>query len=136
MKTIIAGGRKGFDYADVEKAMSLCGWIPTEVVCGEAAGVDTFGKIWAERNKIAVVSFPAKWNDLSHPDATIRINSFGKKYDAKAGIRRNHQMGDYAEALVAIWDGLSRGTKDMIDYANKKQLKLFVYTPARYQNHS
>lgn len=133
MKTIIAGGRKGISYFDVIEALKKCDWIPTEVVCGEAHGADIFGKLWAESKQIPVASFPAKWNDLSHPDAIIKTNSYGKKYDARAGIRRNHEMGDYAEALIAVWDGSSRGTKDMIDYATKKGLKVFVHIPAQYK---
>ena len=36
-------------------------------------------------------------------------------------------MGDYADALIVLWDGESRGTKHMIDYATKKGLKVFIY---------
>ncbi len=127
MKTIIAGGRKGVTYEHVANAVGQCPWVITEVVCGEAQGADLLGKTWAWQNNIPVKSMAADWNDLSHLDAIIKTNSFGKKYDAFAGIRRNHDMGDYAEALVACWDGISRGTKDMIDYAIKKGLKVFVF---------
>jgi glycerophosphoryl diester phosphodiesterase len=36
-------------------------------------------------------------------------------------------MGDYADALVAVWDGSSRGTAHMIKYAKEKGLKVHVY---------
>jgi len=36
-------------------------------------------------------------------------------------------MADMSNALIAIWDGKSKGTKHMIDIANKKGLKVFVY---------
>lgn len=36
-------------------------------------------------------------------------------------------MANYAEALIAIWDGQSKGTKMMIDIANKKGLKVYIY---------
>ena len=35
-------------------------------------------------------------------------------------------MAEYADALVALWDGRSRGTKNMIDEAMKRELKVFV----------
>ena len=127
LKTIIAGGRDYVQQYHVDSAMVKCGWRPSEVVSGKARGADTFGEVWARRNGIPVADFAAKWDDLSHPDAIIRTNKFGKQYDARAGIRRNHDMGDYAEALVAIWDEKSKGTKDMIDYATKKGLKVFVF---------
>lgn len=34
-------------------------------------------------------------------------------------------MGDYAEALIAVTNG-SGGTRNMIEYAKKKGLKVFV----------
>ena len=36
-------------------------------------------------------------------------------------------MAEYADALIAVWDGESRGTKNMIDEATSRNLKLFVY---------
>lgn len=127
LRTIIAGSRRGISYQNVCDAMDACGWTPTEIVSGKAAGADTFGEWWAIKNKIPIKEFPAKWADISHVDAIIKHDRFGRKYDARAGIRRNHEMGDYADALVACWDGVSRGTKDMIDYATKKGLKVFVW---------
>jgi dissimilatory sulfite reductase (desulfoviridin) alpha/beta subunit len=35
-------------------------------------------------------------------------------------------MAENADALIAVWDGESRGTKMMIDIAKKKGLKVFV----------
>ena len=111
MKTIIAGSREGVVYADVEKAMKLCGWIPSEIVSGGARGVDTLGEHWAAYNKCPVKRFLPDWN------------KFGKS----AGFRRNAEMGNYADALVAIWDGKSRGTLNMIEYASSKNLIVFVH---------
>jgi hypothetical protein len=126
MKCIIAGSRKGVTYEHIQEAMRLCGFSPTEIVSGVAKGADSFGEQYAHEHGIPVKQFPADWKNISHPDAVIRTGAYGK-YDMLAGIRRNHQMGDYADALVAIWDGQSRGTKDMIDYATKKGLNVFVY---------
>jgi hypothetical protein len=113
MKVIIAGSREGVEYSDVIKAMEECPWTSeiVEVVSGKAKGVDTMGEQWAIENNISIKEFPADWKGLSR----------------KAGIIRNCQMGDYADALVAVWDGGSRGTWHMIDYATKKGLKVFVY---------
>lgn len=127
LKTIIAGGRTITDPSFLEAAIASCGWIISEVVCGKAQGADALGELWGRKNSVSVKEFPPDWNDLSHPDAIIRTNAYGKKYDARAGIRRNHEMGDYAEAAICLWDGESVGTKDMIDYATKKGLKVFVF---------
>lgn len=113
MKTIIAGSRSNIEYQDVLSAMEECPWLSeiTEVVSGKARGVDTLGEQWANENNIFIKEFPANW----------------KKFGKSAGPRRNEEMGDYADALVAIWDGESRGTKHMIDYSKNKGLKVFVY---------
>jgi len=42
-------------------------------------------------------------------------------------MRRNREMARYAEGLVAIWDGPSRGTKDMIDAMFALKKPIFVY---------
>jgi|SRR3990167_2258570 len=112
MKTIIAGSRTIIDLELLEKAIELSCFEITEVFSGCASGVDTLGENWAIKNNISIRKFPADWD----------------KHGKKAGILRNIQMGDEADALIAIWDGVSRGTKHMIDYATKKNLKVYVYT--------
>jgi len=49
-----------------------------------------------------------------------------KNLGKSAGIKRNEVMASYADALVAVWDGKSPGTKHMISYAKKKKLKVYV----------
>jgi len=36
-------------------------------------------------------------------------------------------MAEYADALIACWDGKSKGTKHMIDLAKKANLKVKFY---------
>jgi hypothetical protein len=111
MRTIIAGSRDITDKQLVETAISKSKFLITAVVCGEARGVDSIGKDWAIRNNIPVHSFPANW--------TLHGKS--------AGYIRNAEMAENADALIAVWDGKSRGTKMMIDLAHKKNVKVFVW---------
>ena len=111
MKVIIAGSRTINNLQIVEKAIKKSKFDITEVVCGEANGVDKLGKIWAFNNKILVKSFPAKW----------------KLYGLSAGYKRNEEMANYADALIAVWDGVSSGTRNMIRIAKKKELKVYIY---------
>jgi hypothetical protein len=83
---------------------------PDEIVSGGARGVDTFGEIYARDNCIKVKVFPADWN------------THGKK----AGYLRNVQMAEYADALLAIWDGESKGTKHMIDTMKRMNKQVYV----------
>jgi hypothetical protein len=49
-----------------------------------------------------------------------------KTHGKAAGPIRNRQMAKNAEALIALWDGNSRGTKNMIETATKLGLKVYV----------
>lgn len=110
MKTIIAGSRRCTDYKELLKAIQKA-WVPTSVVSGTARGADRLGEKWAKKNNVTIHRFPAHWED------------FGRG----AGYIRNNEMSDNAEGLIALWDGKSKGTKHMIDIANKKGLKVYVH---------
>jgi len=110
MKTIIAGSRtiqskKLFDSI-IEKYPSPV----TEVVCGMAAGVDRLGYDWAVEKGIPVKEFPADWDE----------------YGKGAGPIRNKQMGEYADAAIIIWDGKSRGTKNMMNIMIKLKKPMWL----------
>jgi hypothetical protein len=113
MKTIIAGSRIITKYEDVLEAISLVGWNITEVVSGGAKGVDKFGERYAEDHKIPLKRFPADWN----------------KYGRGAGVIRNNDMAEYADALIAVWDLRSKGTKHMIDIAMVFKLDILIHIP-------
>lgn len=125
MKVIIAGGREFKDYNKIEKAVKQSGFEITEVVSGRAQGADQLGEKWARSHKIRVKPFPAKWNDLDQPGAVVKVNKWGKKYNANAGFFRNEEMAKYADALIAVEGG--GGTRDMIKRAKKHNLKVHVY---------
>lgn len=100
MRVIIAGSRHlTISDDDLTKAMELGGFTPTEIVSGTARGIDRCGEEWAKARGIKLRLFPAHWNEE------------GKV----AGFLRNKRMAQYANALVAVWDGKSRGTKHMIE---------------------
>ncbi len=111
MKVILAGSRSIKDFAHLEAAISESGFEITEVVCGEAPGVDKMGRHWAEQNQIPVKSFPAKWEEDKR----------------MAGFKRNVQMAEYANALIAVWDGWSTGTAHMIATASLMALPILIY---------
>lgn len=118
MKVIIAGSRDNITYEDVIEAINrFQSKNITEVVSGTARGVDRFGEELAQRNSCLVKQFPADWD------------TYGKK----AGYLRNTIMANYADALIAIWDGESRGTKHMIDEATKLGLIVSIYCPNRFK---
>lgn len=128
MRVVISGSRTENDIRLIEMSVAESGFDVSQVISGGAKGIDTLAVEWAVENDIPYDnSFTANWNDLSHPDALIKINKWGQKYDAKAGFRRNELMAVYGEALIAIWNGKSPGTKHMIKMARKRELPIFVY---------
>jgi hypothetical protein len=112
MRCIIAGSRDFTDQEIVDDAMEECGFTSeiTEVVCGMARGVDTLGLAWANQRNVWVARYPAKWG--------IHGN--------RAGLIRNEEMAQNADALVAI-PGAGPGTKHMISMARKYDLRIFVF---------
>lgn len=116
-KVIIAGGRTFNNYQIVENTMNELTIEIEEIVCGSARGADTLGEQWAKNHNIPIKYFIPEW----------------EVYGKYAGIKRNHDMGDYADYLVAFWDGESRGTKDMINYMKRKNKhgKVIMYDQKR-----
>lgn len=110
MKTIIAGSRNITNYEALQHAVTKSQFTITEVVSGGARGADKLGEDYAHNNSLQLTTMPADWN------------AHGKR----AGYLRNEEMANYAEALIALWDGHSSGTKHMINLAKRKGLKVFV----------
>lgn len=114
MRTIIAGSRNlKFSTEFVFELINKSGFAfaTSRVVSGGAPGIDGIGEIWALASGIPF--------DRYKPDY--------KRYPPKvAPIMRNKEMADNADALIAIWNGKSRGTKNMIDEAKARNLKIHV----------
>ena len=111
MKVIIAGSRDGVWKELVSTAVLRSGFTITQVVSGTARGVDRWGEEYAAEHGIDVKQFPADWL------------TFGKG----AGYVRNEDMADYADALIAVWNGESRGTKHMIEQMKERNKPVYIY---------
>ena len=80
------------------------------IVSGHASGVDSLGEKFAADHNLQCELYPADWD----------------KHGKAAGPIRNAEMAEVADALIAFWDGQSRGTKSMIDLARKKGLQVAI----------
>lgn len=114
MRTIIAGSRDCTDYSQLLIALDNCGWEPTLVISGHARGADLLGEKWALEHGITLEVYP------------ITGEAWTRNGKA-AGPIRNHEMAINAEALIALWDGKSKGTKNMIDTAKRKKLMVYIH---------
>lgn len=113
MFRVIIAGTRSFD--DYNLLREKCDFFfqkkkPTAIVCGEARGADTLGKRYAMEHHVPVISMPADW----------------ELHGKKAGHLRNQEMARCADALIAFWDGQSRGTRDMIEIAAEKGIPIRV----------
>lgn len=114
-RVIIAGGRY-FENYDLVKAK--CDYYLSNkkqthqvvIVSGHATGADTLGERYAKECNLPCEIHPADWD------------RFGKS----AGPKRNAEMAEVADALIAFWDGQSRGTANMINLAKTHNLKVAV----------
>lgn len=111
MNVIIAGSRSIANYSLVCKAIALSGFSVTHVTSGGARGVDTLAIKWANENNIPCTVVPANWAG----------------YGKQAGILRNMQMARSADALVAVWNNESPGTKHMIECMSRMGKPVYIY---------
>jgi hypothetical protein len=80
------------------------------IISGNARGADKLGEQYGQEYNYFCQVMPADWN----------------KYGKRAGYLRNAQMAKEADALIAFWDGQSRGTQHMIELAKKENLKIKI----------
>lgn len=125
LRVIIAGSR---EFDDFPKLMNSCidilssitnkndGLDKIRIVSGAARGADRLGEQYAKIASYEVSRFPADWDGL------------GKR----AGYIRNAEMAKFVVAdgnygvLIAFWDGKSKGTKHMINLAEKYGLEVHI----------
>ena len=116
MKLIIAGGRdlwlKHEELFEIIEKLGILYEIK-EIVSGCATGIDSSGIEFADHYGIKLKRFPAEWS----------------KYGQLAGPRRNLTMAAYADALLLVWDGKSRGSANML--ARMKGMKKPIFEVVR-----
>lgn len=123
MKVIIAGTRYKDpvnkipfdDFKLVLEAIDRAGaergaYEITEIVSGKAIGVDQLGERYATMKGIPIKEMPANW--AMHGKA--------------AGPIRNREMAEYADVAIIIWDGISPGTRNMINEMIRKKKPYFI----------
>ena len=108
MKVAIVGSRN-------LTAENLGQYLPeetTEIVSGGAKGIDTCAREYALANELKLTEFLPEY----------------QRYGKGAPLKRNLQIIDYADLVLAFWDGKSRGTNYVIAACKKrnKQVQVFL----------
>ena len=109
MKVAVIGSR-GLTIDDLGK------YLPediTEMVSGGAKGVDADARKYAIEHNIKLTEF--------RPD----YKRYGR---GAAPLKRNLQIIEYSDIVLAFWDGTSKGTKYVIDNCRKMGVEVKVYT--------
>ena len=105
---VAAIGSRGLTVDDMEI------YLPrniSEIVSGGAKGVDTSAKAYAIEKGIKLTEFL--------PDY--------KQYRRSAPLKRNVEIINYADMVIAFWDGASRGTKFVIEKCMEIKKPLIIY---------
>ncbi len=114
MRCVIVCGSKGFDDSDLltRELDAFLGGDRSGVVIlsGTARGADALGERYAVERGIPVERFPPDW----------------RRFGQGAGLIRNGQMVERADAVLAFWDGASPGTADTIRKAQAAGLPVTV----------
>lgn len=89
----------------------------TTIISGGAKGADRFGKFYARSRHIKYIEYPADWDE----------------YGKSAGFIRNETMADNCDIAIVFWDGMSRGTKNMINLLQlrNKPIIIVMFDPPR-----
>lgn len=83
----------------------------TEIVSGGANGIDTCAGEYARFNGLKLTEFLPEYD----------------KYKRYAPLRRNLEIIDYADEVIAFWDGASSGTGFVIKSCKEKNKRVTVY---------
>lgn len=111
MKTIITGNKNIINYQTLLNGIRFSKMDITEIVSGHQKGIESLAEVYAKETDTPLKIFLADW----------------KKQGQMAGLIKNLQMVEYAEALIVIWDGNSESTKILLDEAKSRGLKTFVH---------
>lgn len=83
----------------------------TEIITGGAKGVDNCAAEYALANGIKVAVFCPEY----------------EKYGRAAPLKRNAQIVENADMVLAFWDEKSRGTKNVINICLERKVTIEVY---------
>lgn len=82
-----------------------------ELVSGGAKGVDAYVRSFARQRGIKLTEFLPEY----------------PRFGRIAPLLRNRQIVEYADLVLAFWDGTSNGTRFVIDYCKKTNTPLRVF---------
>lgn len=114
MRILVCGSRNWKNVRLIEDSLSEIqpDDEPVTIIDGTARGVDSIANSIAVQKGYYTERYPAQWD------------KFGKA----AGMIRNRQMliEGKPDLVLAFWDGISRGTKNMIELAETARVPVKI----------
>ena len=83
----------------------------TEIVSGGARGIDTCAREYAIAKGLKLTEFLPEYS----------------RYGRGAPLKRNLQIINYADSVLAFWNGQSRGTKFVIEHCKAQGKPIRIY---------
>lgn len=83
----------------------------TEIVSGGAKGIDTCAREYAIAKGLKLTEFLPEYS----------------RYGRGAPLKRNLQIINYADCVLAFWNGQSRGTKFVIEHCKAQGKPVRIY---------
>jgi hypothetical protein len=112
MNVLVCGSRDIEDKSVVYEALANAPWEPDVLVHGDAVGVDKIADRYARVHSID--------RDVHEIPEWV-----WQKVGPRAGPMRNAYMIEQANAVIAVWDGDSTGTKDAMQQAESEGLPVY-----------
>ena len=114
-KIVVAGCRNYNNYNEASEFISECigdinDGCTLVFISGGCKGADLLGERYAAENGHKVERYAAEWN----------------RYGKAAGPKRNEEMAKIADCVICFWDGKSKGTNSMIEFAKRFDKQVYV----------
>lgn len=114
MKILVCGSRGYTDNKRVYEVLDTLRLMYPDltIISGMARGPDRYAALYAAVHNIPLETYVPDWDTYGH----------------SAGAIRNKQMVSIGkpDQVIAFWDGVSRGTKHMMDIARRKNITVTI----------
>lgn len=105
-------------FPELDRVRDFVNGLPANatIVTGGASGVDAAAGEAARERSLGLIKLPPRFEEASDPTASAR---------------RNQELVDSVDVLVAFWDGQSGGTRKTVERALESGREVHVYLPGR-----
>ena len=110
MRLGVIGSRSFSGYAFFCSHLSKFKHDDLTIVSGGARGTDSLAQTYAKHNGLKILIVYPNWH----------------KHERSAGFIRNQEVVNESTELITFWNGISPGTKNVIDIANRQKKKVTI----------